>query len=215
MGFHVRSLVSNPRITGGVRFIKGVGCEFFPVAPDFLKYFHVMTVCRSLFKEFRLHLVNYVFLFLTHCFSQSVAFASRKVCKLSRKKHHLLLIHRNSVGILQIFFHAGYVVAYKRRVFFSANKFGNIVHRSGAIQGIHGYQIFEYGGVQLSQIFLHACRFELERTYGLSFLVKFVSLCVVNWNCVQIHDVSRGLFHHLAGFLKLRKGFQPEEVHFN
>ena len=69
MCFEVCCLVSNPRVTGGVRFVESIFRKFSPVGPDLFQFcFRSETVFLASVYELhfqRLHLVNE---FFTHRF---------------------------------------------------------------------------------------------------------------------------------------------------
>ena len=55
--FQKSCLISHPRITSSMRFIECIRSELFPVRPNLLKYFGIMTVLSSAFNKLRLHMV--------------------------------------------------------------------------------------------------------------------------------------------------------------
>ena len=84
---------------------------------------------------------------------------------------------------------------------FALDEIGNIVHRSWPIERIHRDEIFENGGVELAQVFLHARRFELECADGASLLIELIGEFVVNGDGVEVDFVARCFLHHLASLL--------------
>ena len=60
-------------------------------------------------------LVQHSLDFLTHSLSQGVGLASGEPCQLARQKHHLLLVHGHSVGVVAAFLHLWKVVFYGLR----------------------------------------------------------------------------------------------------
>ena len=102
-----------------------------------------MSVLLSALDKLRLHLVYDVLLLLTHRLTKGIALASGKVGKLSAKQHHLLLIHGNSIGILQILLHTVYIVFYRLASKFTVDEVGNIIHRARTIEGVHGNEVLE------------------------------------------------------------------------
>ncbi len=125
--------------------VEGIGCEFFPVGPYLLKHFGVMAVGLAAFKEFSFKVVHLVDEFLTHGFSECVAFASGEVGQQSRQKHHLFLIDCDAVGVLEVFFHLGDVILDWGPTMFSGDEIGYVVHRPRTIQGVHGDEVLEGG----------------------------------------------------------------------
>ena len=90
--------------------VKGIRSELLPVFPNLVEHLFGMPVFHSALVEQRLQLVHLRNELLTHCLSQRVALSASKVCQLSRQQHHLLLIHRNSIRIFEVFLHARDVV---------------------------------------------------------------------------------------------------------
>ena len=82
-----------------MRLVKSITGKLFPVAPYLFQHFGVVPIGFSLRKELRFHLVYNGFLLFSHRLTQSIAFATRKVSKLTTKQHHLLLINRNAIRI--------------------------------------------------------------------------------------------------------------------
>ena len=194
-------LESYPGIAGGMTLIKGIRREFLPVRPYFFQYFRVVIVSLTTFKELLFkghHFINQLF---THCLTQRVALASRKVSQQTRQKHDLFLIYRNTICIFKILFHNGYIINYRGLAMFSGNKVGNIRHRARPVQGIHGYEILKYRRLQFAKIFLHTGRLKLECTSGAAFAIKLVCGFVVNRNIVNIHIYASRKFYICNGFL--------------
>ena len=127
-----------------------------------------MAVGLAARQEFGLQRVHLVDEFLTHRLSQGVALAAGEVSQQARQQHDLFLIHGHAVGVLQVAVHARQVVDYGRTPMLSGDEFRYVVHRPRSVQGVHGDEVLELGGLQLAQVFLHAGRFKLERAYGAS-----------------------------------------------
>ena len=198
-----------------MRLVECVRCELLPVCPYLFEYLRVVAVLLSAFDELRLHRVNNSLLLLTHCLTQGVRFASGEVGKLAREEHHLLLIYGNAVGVLEVLLHAWDVVLNLFFAVFTGDERGDVVHRTGTIEGVHGNEVLENRRLQLAQILLHACRLKLERTDGAALLIELVCEFVVDRNCVQVDcdsvcqsDVLHCLFHY-------GQGGESEEVHLD
>ena len=172
MGLEISGLVRHPRIAGGVRLVEGVRSKLLPVGPYLRQHLRVMAVGLSARNKLRLHGINDVFFLLTHGLTQGIALATGEVGKLSRQEHHLLLIDGDAVGVLQIFLHAGDVIFNFLLAVLTRNKLRDIVHWSRTVEGVHGNEILEDRGVQLTQIFLHARRLKLERSHRPSLLIE-------------------------------------------
>ena len=154
-----------------MRLVEGVGGKLLPVGPYLFQYRFVMAVFLATLDEFGLHGVNDVLLLLTHRLTQGVTLTSGEVGQQSREQHHLLLIHRDAIGILQVFLHHGDIVGDRLVTVLTTDELRDIAHRSRTIQRIHGDEVFEHRRLQFAQVFLHTCRLKLERTYGASFLI--------------------------------------------
>ena len=138
-----------------------------------------MSILLSALYKFGLHGINDIFLLLAHSLTQSVTLASGKVCQQTGEQHHLLLIHRYAIGVLQIFFHDRDVIVDLFPAIFSIDKRRNIIHRSRTIQSIHGYQVLKYCRMQFLQIFLHSGRLKLECADGTPFLIELICQLVI------------------------------------
>ena len=198
-----------------MRLIEGIGSELFPVTPNLLQDGWIMSIFLSLLNKLRLHRINDVLLLLTHRLTQGIRLTSGEVSQLSGKKHHLLLIHRNAISILQVLLHARDVILDFLLTVLTGDERRDIIHRSRTIQGIHRNQVLKHGWLQLTKILLHTRRLKLERTNGLSSLVKFVSQRIIYRNMVEIDILTERLFHYLACLLQLRESLQAQEVHLD
>ena len=130
-----------------------------------------MTILFSALDKLRLHGIYDILFLLTHGLTQGITLTTSEVGKLTAKKHHLLLIYRDTIGIFQIFLHTRNIVGNERWVVLTTNKLWNIVHRSWTIQSIHGDKVFEYRRVQIAKVLLHTRRLKLEGTNGASLLI--------------------------------------------
>ena len=113
-----------------MRFVKRIRCKLFPVGPDFLQHLRVMSVLLSTFNELRLHVIQLVTQLLTHGLTQGIRFTTRKVGQQARQQHHLLLIHCNTIRILQVFLHNRDIVLNRLPAVFTVDEVRNVVHRS-------------------------------------------------------------------------------------
>ena len=69
--------------------------------------------------------------------------------------------------------------------------------------------------MQLTKIFLHTGRLKLERSDGLSLLIEFVCLRVIDRNGIQIYIDASCSFDIGTCLLQLRECLQSEEVHLD
>ena len=174
-----------------------------------------MPVSDTALNELRLHGVNDILFLLTHRLTQGVALTTGEVGQQSRQQHHLLLIHRDAIGILQIFLHHGDIVGNGLATMLTVDEIGDIAHRSRTIQGVHSDEVFEDRRLQLAQVFLHTCRLKLERTDGAPLLIEFKGLGVVDGNRVEIDVDASGTLDIQARLFQLRKRLQSQEVHLD
>ena len=174
-----------------------------------------MPVFLSAFDEFRLHVVQLVAQLLSHRLSQSVRFASREVGQQARQKHHLLLVDRDSISVLQIFLHDGNIVFDRLPSVFTVDKVGDIVHRSRTVERIHGDKVFECRRLEFAQILLHPCRFKLERSDCPSVAIQLVGGWIVNGYFVDIQFDAFALADILDCFLYDGQGLESQKVHLD
>ena len=195
--------------------VEGIGGEFLPVFPYLVEHLLLVSVFLSAFVEKFLQLVHLLYLLLTHGLAQRVALAAGEVGQLSAQEHHLLLIHGDAVGILEILLHAGNVVLYLRGILFSGDEFGYIVHRSRPVEGVHSDEVLEDGGFELAEILLHAGRLKLEGADGASLLVEFVGEGVVDGQFLHIDGLAGGDAYVLDRLFQDGEGLESEEVHLD
>ena len=190
VSLEVCRLISHPRIACGMTLVEGIGGELLPVAPYLFEHSRIMSVFLSTLDKLWFHGIYDGLLLLSHCLSQSVALSTCEVGKLARQKHHLLLIYRDSVCVLQIFLHAGDVVLYLLAPVFACDERGDIVHRSRSVEGIHGDDVLEDGWLQFAQVFLHTWRLKLECAYGASFGIQSVGVGIVDGDIVEVNHLA-------------------------
>ena len=195
--------------------VEGIGGEFLPVFPYLVEHLLLVSVLLSAFIEEFLQLVHLLYLLLTHGLAQRVALAAGEVGQLSAQEHHLLLIHGDAVGILEILLHAGNVVLYLRGILLSGDEFGYIVHRSRPVEGVHSDEVLEDGGFELAEILLHAGRLKLEGADGASLLVEFVGEGVVDGQFLHIDGLAGGDAYVLDRLFQDGEGLESEEVHLD
>ena len=88
------------------------------------------------------------------------------------------MIHGDTIGVLEIFFHLGNIVGDWLATLFAGDKLRNVVHRSRTIEGIHRDKVFEHCGLQFAQIFLHTRRLELESAGGAALAIELVGFLI-------------------------------------
>ena len=191
MRLEVRRLVSHPRVTRGVTLVESVAGKLLPVFPYLVEHLVLVAVLLASLIEKALQVVHLLDELLTHSLAQGVALASREACKLAAEEHDLLLVYGDSVSVLEVFLHARDVVLYLGRVALALDELRYVVHRARTVEGVHGYEVLEYGRMQLAKVFLHAGRLELERAYGAAFAVQLVRIGVVYRYGVKVDNLAR------------------------
>ena len=154
--------------------VEGVRGKLLPVRPYLLEHLGVVAVGLSAFDELWLHRVDYGLLLLAHGLAQRVALASGEVGELPREQHDLLLVDRYAVCVLEIFLHAGYVIPYFLLPVLARYERRDIVHWARTVEGVHGYEVFKHAGMELPEVFLHAGRLKLERSYRAALAIQLV-----------------------------------------
>ena len=147
VGLEVRRLVSYPRVARGMRLVERIGGEFLPVTPNLFEHLRVVAVLLAALDELGLQVVQLVLEFLTHRLTQRVRLAAGEVGQKTRQEHDLLLVDRDAVGVLQVLLHDGNVVHDGTAAVLTGDEVGNIVHRAGPVEGVHGDQVLEGRGL--------------------------------------------------------------------
>ena len=161
-----------------------------------------MAVFLAALHELALEVVHLVDELLTHGLAQRVALAAGKVCQQTRQQHHLLLVDGDAVGVLEVLVHLGDIVDDGALAVLALDKVGDVVHGARTVEGVHGYEVLEGGGLQLAQVFLHARRLELEGSDGTSLAVKLIRLGVVDGNFLQVDIDAAGAPNVRHGLLE-------------
>ena len=160
-----------------------------------------MTVLLAAFNKHRFHGVNDILFLLTHSLTKGVTLTTGKVGQLTRQQHHLFLIYRDAIGILQVFLHTRDIILDLLTSILSGDEGRDVVHRTWTIQRIHSDEILEHRRMEFSQILLHTRRLKLEGTNSTSLLIEFIGLRVVNGDMIEVDfyatctlDIRTGLF---------------------
>ena len=198
-----------------MRLIERIRCKLFPVGPNFLQYFRIMTILLPTGDKLRLHLVQFVPQLLTHRFTQGIRFPTGKIRQQTGKQHHLFLIDCNPIRILQILFHDRNIVFDRFTSVLTINKIRNIIHRSRSIQCIHRNQVLESRRLQFTQILLHPCRFKLECSDSSSVTIQFIGRHILNIDFINIKNNPFTMLDVFNRFLDNGKSLQPQEVHLD
>ena len=104
----------------------------------------------------------------SHGLAELVRLALGEAGELLGQQHHLLLIHGDTVGIVQVLLHVREVVRNSLLALLTRDEVRDIVHRTGPIEGVHSDEVLETRRAQLLQPCLHALRFKLEHAHGIA-----------------------------------------------
>ncbi len=97
----------------------------------------------------------------------------------------------------------------------TGDKGGDIIHRSRAVERVHGDEILELTRLKLLQVFLHPCRLKLEGAGGLSVAVEAVGGFIFHVYGVDIHLDTAGLLDGGKCIFDDGKGLESKEVHLD
>ena len=195
--------------------VEGIGGELLPVGPYLLEHLLLMAVLHPLAHEFHLELRHLVNLLLAHGLAEHVAFSSGEVGEEARQEHHLLLIDRDAVGLLQILLHDGDVVGNRLLAVLTRYERRNVVHRPRPVEGVHGYEVLEFARLELAQRVLHPLRLKLERGGGVSVAVELEGGGVIERYVVDVEVYAAVALDVLEGLLDDGERLEAEEVHLD
>ena len=109
-----------------------------------------MTVLLSAFNKHRFHGVNDILFLLTHSLTKGVTLTTGKVGQLTGQQHHLFLIYRDAISILQVFLHTRDIILYLLTSILSGDEGRDVVHRTRTIQRVHSDEILEHRRMEFS-----------------------------------------------------------------
>ena len=87
--------------------------------------------------------------------------------------------------------------------------------RPGAVEGEHGYEIFEAGGVQHAQVLTHTGSFDLEDTVRIAAGIEVVSGLIREGQDIEIRRLLTLQFDVIQSILNKRHGLEAEKVEFD
>lgn len=211
------SVVGDLGVSRGVGFVEAIGRELFHQVEDFVGLFLGDVVSRGTLDEDRTLLGHGLGFFLAHGAPQQVSAAQRVVGDDLGDLHDLFLVDNDAVGILE--------AAFQRRVrvndgYFTMLALDEFVDharakRPGAVEGEHGYEIFEAGGVQHAQVLTHTGSFDLEDTVRISAGIEVVSGLIREGQDIEIRRLLTLQFDVIQGVLNKRHGLEAEKVEFD
>ena len=213
MRLEVSRLVSDPSIAGGMRLVERIGREGLPVRPDLLADLGIVAMLGAALHETRLHLVQHILFLLPHRLAQGIGIRLAEIGQLLRKQHHLLLIDRHPVGILEVFLHIRQIVFDLFPAELAVDELRDIFHRPGTVQGVHRDDILQAVRLQFPQVLLHPFRFKLEYPVGIAPAEQLVSLMVVQRNMVDVDPDAVPPLDIVQRPLDDRQRLQAQEVH--
>ena len=144
MRFQKRGLIRNHCVAGCMRFIETVCGEFFKLLENFLGSFLRHAVSYRTIDKFQPQLSHEFCVFLSHGFAKRVSLTRGKPRHVFCHLHHLLLIHRNTVGFFQRTFCELMHETDFFPPFFSGDKGLDKLHRPRTIQSHHGDDVFNF-----------------------------------------------------------------------
>ena len=220
----VARLIGDPCIAHGMGLVERVGRKLLPVSPDLLDELlgdllilplvdAELWIVETSLDELRLQLVHDVHELLAHGLAELVGLSAREPGKKAREQHHLFLIHRYAVRILQVLLHQRMVVRDRLLALLSVDEGGNVVHRAGTVQRVHCDKVGEPFRLKRDEPFLHAVGFELKKSSRLTASEKLVSLLVVVGDVVGIDVNPVKLLDERNALLLDRQRLEAEEVH--
>lgn len=131
MRFQVSGLVRHVSIARRVGLVERIRGERLPVSPDFFAHRAVVPVSHSPVEKIALHLVQHVLFLFPHRLSQRIGLPFGKSGQLLREQHHLLLVNRDAVGILEVFLHIRQIVGDRFPAVLTRDEVRDIFHRPG------------------------------------------------------------------------------------
>ena len=193
--------------------VEGVGSEFLPVRPDFLEDGLVVAVRDAAVDELRLEGVQLLLDLLAHRLAQRVALAAGEARQLARQEHHLLLVDRDAVGVLEVLLHHRDVVLDGLAAVLAVDEVRDVVHRARAVEGVHRYDVLELAGLEFAQIAAHAVALELEDGCRVAVAEELVGRLVVEGDFLHVDALAAALLDVLHALLLDGEGGQAQEVH--
>ena len=160
-------------------------------------------------------MVQFINEFLAHRLTQGVALAAGEVGNLAGEEHDLLLIDGDAVGVLQVLLHAGEIVLDGLLAVLTLDELRDVGDRAGTIEGVHGDEVLEGGGLEFAQVFLHAWRFKLEGANGVAIAIELVGGGVFDADFVDIDLNAERLADVGDGLADDGERLEAEEVHLD
>jgi len=214
MGFEVSGLVRDKGVTGGMRLIEGILCKGLPVAPNLFTDLPAIAIAGAAFQELFLQPVHHILLLFPHSLAQRIGLAGREACHGLRQLHHLFLVDGDAIGVLQVLLHHGQLEMHFLNPVLAVNITGDIFHGARPVQRVHRYQVLKTVGFELPQVAFHTHALKLEQTCGLTPAVQVIGGLIIQRQPADINIDPPRLPDIRHRILDDRKGFEPEEIHF-
>ena len=115
-----------------------------------------MSVGFTSFDEFWFQLIHHGLNLLAHRLPKRVRFSFGKPCQQLAQEHNLFLVHRNTICILQEFFHLRDVVRNFLPAMFPVYETGDVFHWPRAVKGVHGNQVFDLVRLKFPKVLFHS-----------------------------------------------------------
>ena len=173
-----------------------------------------MAALGALLQELRLHFGNEVRLLFAHRLPQRVRLALREAGQLLRQQHHLLLVHCDPVGLLEVFFARVEVIRDELLPVLPLDKRWDVLERPRTVQRVHRNEVTEHRGLQILEVLLHPRGFVLEDANGLAALEELVGLRVVEREAVRVEVEAVAVLDVAHRVLDDGQSLQAQEVHF-
>ena len=104
-----------------------------------------MSVGFTAFHELIFERSQNCHLFLTHRFTEFVTLTTGEVRQQTTEEHDLLLVHRDTIGVLEVFLHDGDVIGHGFESLLTFDELRDIIHRSGTVEGVHSDEVADDG----------------------------------------------------------------------
>ncbi len=139
-----------------MRFVKSVRCERLNEFPDLVCLCgRELAVFDESLEEF--FLLNFHFLrnLLTHSLAQGICFKPGVAAKRNSCEEHVVLIHQESVGGIQVILHAFIEITDEAWVTLALNVLRNCFHRARAVERHHSVDVVNGSRTQFLEVARH------------------------------------------------------------
>ena len=156
VGLKKGCLVGYDGVCNGMGLVESISCKRLQHVEDLFCVLLCISLLYSSSLELHQLLCQGVNLLLTHDTSQDICFSKSVSCNDLGCLHDLLLIDDDSVGGLQDRLQGRVWICDWSASPLGVDVFGDELHRTGPVEGIQGYQLFDGAGLGLLQNILHA-----------------------------------------------------------